>query len=81
MPIHCIIEQTKLRKTGETETFIDLDTYAILPGSTLFCEIVRTALIKLGYTAAEAMGAKGKPNVDNNGEFYRTNDLKTIYLI
>ena len=41
------------------ETTVDLDTYAILPGTTLFCEVVRTALIKLGYTAAEAMGAKG----------------------
>ena len=48
-----------MRKNGVSETYVDLDTYAILPGTTLFCEVVRTALIKLGYTTAEAMGAKG----------------------
>ncbi len=40
-------------------TGVDLDTYAILPSNTLFSEIVRVALVKLGYTAAEAIGAKG----------------------
>jgi hypothetical protein len=39
---------------------VEMDTYAILPGTTMFSELVRTALIKIGYTASEAMGAKGK---------------------
>lgn len=63
MPIHCVIEQTNGPLTFEldnTATFnVELDTYAILPSTTHFSELVRTALIKLGYNANEAMNAKG----------------------
>ncbi len=48
---------SKEKKPGEPS--VELDTYAILPGSTLFNELVRTALVKIGYTASEAIGAKG----------------------
>ena len=42
------------------ETNIELDTYAILPSSALFSDIVRIALLKIGYSSSEAMGAKGQ---------------------
>ena len=59
IPIHCVVEQTPPCSDSNAEPQVELDTYAILPGSTLFSEIVRTALIKIGYTAAEATAAKG----------------------
>lgn len=64
MPIHCIVEQMTGAPTFDTSspghTTVDMDSYAILPGSTPMNELVRAALVKLGYSPAEAMGAKGK---------------------
>ena len=61
VPIHCIVEQTASPSGGKhgTETNVELDTYAILPSSALFSDIVRIALLKIGYSSSEAMGAKG----------------------
>lgn len=66
LPIHCIVEHHRGPGGDRGASDIDLDTYAILPSSTMFSEIVRTALTKLGYTAAEAMGAKGNNHVMQN---------------
>ena len=66
MPIHCIVEQVVVSGGGgekappSTTTEVDMDTYAILPSSTLFNEIIRVAMTKLGYSVVEAMGAKGE---------------------
>lgn len=69
LPIHCVIEQTNGPLTFEpdnTATYnVELDTYAILPCTTLFSELLRTALIKLGYNANEAMNAKGAIQIKN----------------
>lgn len=35
------------------------DAFAILPGSMLFSDVLRGALTKIGFSAAEAVGAKG----------------------
>lgn len=64
VPIHCIVEQTASPSGGKhlvasTEANVELDTYAILPSSALFSDIVRIALLKIGYSSSEAMGAKG----------------------
>ena len=69
-PIHCVIEHASppsrpvtppsAKSNAPCESNVELDTYAILPSNTLFSEIVRVALVKLGYTAAEAIGAKGR---------------------
>ena len=69
-PIHCVIDHASpanrpvtppsAKSNAPCETNVELDTYAILPSNTLFSEIVRVALVKLGYTAAEAIGAKGR---------------------
>ena len=48
------------RHNGSTSSGMDLDTFAIVPGSTLFSEVVRTALLKIGYSTTEALGAKGQ---------------------
>ena len=68
LPIRCVVEQYTTGSTGtpvngerpQQPTLRETDTYAILPANTPFCEIVRTALVKIGYAAPEAMGAKGK---------------------
>jgi len=38
---------------------VEQDSYAIIPTGVLFPDLVRTALAKLGYSAAETVGAKG----------------------
>ena len=43
---------------------IEQDSYAIMASDVLFVDLVRTALLKLGYTAAEAVGAKGMSSTD-----------------
>ncbi|KAL5014816.1 hypothetical protein ScPMuIL_009086 [Solemya velum] len=70
LPIHCIIEQTNGPLTFDqnaecTSTCVELDSYAILPGSTLIGEIVRAALMTLGYSANDAMNAKGAIQIKN----------------
>lgn len=64
IPIHCVIEQTSGPVTfesneGASHTTVELDSYAILPSTTLFSELVRASLVKLGYNSTEAMNAKG----------------------
>ncbi|XP_060068151.1 uncharacterized protein LOC132548313 [Ylistrum balloti] len=70
LPVHCIIEQTTGMVNFDTpecgsNISVELDSYAILPSTTLFGEVVRTALIKLGYNATEAISAKGAVQIKN----------------
>ncbi|KAK3088085.1 hypothetical protein FSP39_014495 [Pinctada imbricata] len=69
LPIHCVIEQTTGPLTFEADSSgssnIELDSYAILPSSTLFSELVRTSLVKLGYSATETINAKGAIQIKN----------------
>lgn len=68
LPIHCIIEQTSGPPSFDNQSLdeksthsnVELDSYAILPGTTPITECVQSALTKLGYNATEALGAKGK---------------------
>ena len=53
-----------LTRTNGSST--ELDTFAIVPGSTLFSDLVRAALVKIGYSATEALGAKGKGYMNGN---------------
>lgn len=66
LPIHCIIEQMNGAVNFENASSspcdvcaVELDSYAILPATTPLRDLVRTALVKLGYTAVDAMNAKG----------------------
>ncbi|XP_074657006.1 uncharacterized protein LOC141910186 isoform X2 [Tubulanus polymorphus] len=78
VPIHCIVEQMSspgnadsvcpsqhAAVTGAAAASVELDSYAIIPCSTLFNEIVRSALMKLGYSTTESMTAKGAIQVKN----------------
>lgn len=39
------------------------DSYAIISSGLLLSDLVRTALLRLGYSAAEAVGAKGESRI------------------
>ncbi|CAI9728642.1 dve-1-like isoform X1 [Octopus vulgaris] len=69
LPIHCIVEQISGGNSGfdscNSHTTVEMDSYAILPGSTPMSELVQAALIKLGYTTAESVGAKGVIQLKN----------------
>ncbi|XP_015910068.1 uncharacterized protein [Parasteatoda tepidariorum] len=57
LPVHCIIEQNPgPQACGQ---YVELDSYAIVPCETLFSDLVRTALGKLGYSGSQIVGAKG----------------------
>lgn len=62
--MHCIVEQQPGSQAVEPasashQLSVELDSYAIIPSNTPFCDIVHVALSKLGYSATEAIGAKG----------------------
>ncbi|GFO44585.1 DNA-binding protein satb2 [Plakobranchus ocellatus] len=79
LPIHCVIEQTSANPSSlqqqERETGVAapacsvpvvlLDSYAILPGNTPFCDVVAASLCKLGYSNAEAREATGGVQLKN----------------
>lgn len=52
-------EAEKQKHSQQPHQAESYDSYAIMPSTTLFCDVVRTALLKLGYSATEAVGAKG----------------------
>lgn len=63
-PIHCLVEEENQESTSgiptELSTTLLCDTFAILPGSLLFSDILRAALVKIGFSVLEAIGAKGE---------------------
>lgn len=63
IPIHCVVEQIQSCSQGGEP--VELDSYAIVPGTAVFSDLVRTALIKLGYSSSEAVGAKGAIHIKN----------------
>ncbi|XP_052763296.1 uncharacterized protein LOC128205596 isoform X2 [Mya arenaria] len=72
LPIHCIIEQTSGRPSFNTpldersaHTSVELDSYAILPGTTPISECVQSALSKLGYNPGDVLGATGAIQIKN----------------
>ncbi|XP_052086307.1 uncharacterized protein LOC127723643 isoform X5 [Mytilus californianus] len=69
LPIHCVVEQTSgpvsFDDDGSSHYTVELDSYAILPCTTLFSELVRAALVKLGYNSTESMNAKGAIQIKN----------------
>lgn len=58
LPVHCIVEQ--IPGPQACGQHVELDSYAIVPCDTLFNDLVRTALGKLGYSTSQILGAKGK---------------------
>lgn len=68
-PIRCLVEEENQDSNGnvliELSTTVLCDTFAILPGSLLFSDILRGALVKIGFSVLEAIGAKGTVQIRN----------------
>lgn len=45
---------------SSSSNMVEQNAFAIIPSGALFVDMVRTALTRLGYSATEAVGAKGK---------------------
>ncbi|XP_067142565.1 homeobox protein dve-1-like isoform X2 [Centruroides vittatus] len=69
IPVHTIIEQVQgtphTDNTAGLQPTVELDSYAIVPTTIRFNELVRTALLRLGYSAAETVSAKGAIQIKN----------------
>ncbi|GIY53914.1 uncharacterized protein CDAR_87221 [Caerostris darwini] len=67
IPVHCIVEQVtpQGQSVNISQAAVDLDSFAIIPSTTLFSEIVHTALNKLGYSSSAALTAKGAIQLKN----------------
>ncbi|XP_076361653.1 uncharacterized protein LOC143252813 isoform X3 [Tachypleus tridentatus] len=61
LPVHCVVEQvpSHFSSSSNGSTVVEVDSYAIISTSTLFSELLQTAIVKLGYSASEGVGAKG----------------------
>ncbi|XP_013784655.1 uncharacterized protein LOC106468724 [Limulus polyphemus] len=61
LPVHCVVEQapSQFSSSSNGSTVVEVDSYAIISTSTLFTELLQTAIVKLGYSASEGVGAKG----------------------
>lgn len=73
LPLHCVVEsvsslQTVLGTAGhgspdnrwKRRSNVETDSYVIVPAVTQFCNIVQTALQRLGYSPELGNYAKGK---------------------
>lgn len=52
--------------TCSSASVIEQDSFAIISSGVLFTDLVRTALLRLGYSPAEAVGAKGGCDLEIN---------------
>ena len=57
--MHCVIEPAPIHANKDEAACLKKDTYVVLPGFTPFMEVVQAVLLKMGYSNAEAIGAKG----------------------
>ncbi|KAG8201390.1 hypothetical protein JTE90_016865 [Oedothorax gibbosus] len=65
IPVHCVVEQITAQGQSVDITQTDTGNYAIIPGNVLFSDLVRTALLKLGYSHPGAQAAKGAIQLKN----------------
>lgn len=61
IPIRCLIETVGVEQVacgGSKE--IEKESFAIVPSSSLFKDVVKTVLLKLGYSSQDVANAKGQ---------------------
>lgn len=66
IPIHCIVEKARRQDdrllgnpTNQSSFVREHDTYVIVPSHVPVGDLVRIALIRIGYTASEGSRARG----------------------
>lgn len=65
LPIRCLVEKVVSGRKQDTAASTPTENYAVVPGGSLFRDIVQTALIKLGYSIQESASAKGAVHIKN----------------
>lgn len=69
LPLHCVVESVSslqatlnfdARSPWKRRPNIETDSYVIIPAATPFCDIVQTALQRLGYSSEISNAARGK---------------------
>ena len=63
IPIRCLIEVRSEEKACSFSTGSvppETESFAIVPSNSLFRDVVKTVLTKLGYSAQDSANAKGK---------------------
>uniref|UniRef100_A0A1B0CQV1 Putative dual specificity protein kinase spla n=1 Tax=Lutzomyia longipalpis TaxID=7200 RepID=A0A1B0CQV1_LUTLO len=74
LPLHCIVESvaslqsslsTDARGPWKRRSNIEMDSYVIVPAVTQFCNIVNTALQRLGYSPETSQTARGSIVIKN----------------
>ena len=77
LPLHCVVESvSSLQATLNFDTRspwkrrpnIETDSYVIIPAATPFCDIVTTALQRLGYSTEISNAARGKCGAQLSGK-------------
>ncbi|XP_055623978.1 homeobox protein dve-1 isoform X2 [Toxorhynchites rutilus septentrionalis] len=74
LPLHCVVESVSslqatlnfdARSPWKRRPTIETDSYVIIPAATPFCDIVSTALQRLGYSSEISNSARGSISVKN----------------
>ncbi|XP_058067097.1 uncharacterized protein LOC131216583 [Anopheles bellator] len=74
LPLHCVVESVSslqatlnfdARSPWKRRPNIETDSYVIIPAATPFCEIVTTALQRLGYSTEISNAARGSISIKN----------------
>lgn len=60
IPIRCMIEVLVKDDQGCNGEAVEKESFAIVPSTTLFKDVVKTVLLKLGYSSQDISNAKGK---------------------
>ncbi|XP_038117876.1 uncharacterized protein LOC6037143 isoform X3 [Culex quinquefasciatus] len=74
LPLHCVVESVSslqatlnfdARSPWKRRPNIETDSYVIIPAATPFCDIVQTALQRLGYSSEITNAARGSISIKN----------------
>ncbi|XP_019562173.3 dual specificity protein kinase splA [Aedes albopictus] len=74
LPLHCVVESVSslqatlnfdARSPWKRRPNIETDSYVIIPAATPFCDIVTTALQRLGYSSEISNAARGSISIKN----------------
>uniref|UniRef100_A0A182NI66 Homeobox domain-containing protein n=1 Tax=Anopheles dirus TaxID=7168 RepID=A0A182NI66_9DIPT len=74
LPLHCVVESVSslqatlnfdARSPWKRRPNIETDSYVIIPAATPFCDIVTTALQRLGYSTEISNAARGSISIKN----------------
>jgi len=62
IPIHFVLDGGPAAEASSTSASADSvrDSYVVVPGNTLFTDLVHIVLARIGFTSVDALAAKGQ---------------------